>query len=131
MADVARAAGDHVVDAHDLGSIGEQAISEVGSEKASAAGHHRARRSPGHRTASRSGVLVPERGRAVAALGLRVGRPTPMYVKPISTRGSAFRQFRPSTTSRRRTKAATRVQSRPTYSGHSVTTTTASAPATH
>src|SRR5580700_4878564 len=130
MVDVAGGTGDQIVDGNHLGTVGEQAIDEVRPEKSCAAGDNHTRRRPGHRTAIRSGTCLMPDCVGFAVLGLRMGRPTAMYVNPRSTKGSAARQLRPSTTIWRRTNAATRDQSRPTYSGHSVTTITASAAVT-
>ena len=56
VADVVAASRDEAVDADHLGAICEQAVSEMGTEKACAAGHDDARRRPGHGTARRSGA---------------------------------------------------------------------------
>src|SRR5580704_13919995 len=78
---VSPASRDQVVDTDNVGAVSEHAVRKMGPEKARAAGHHNARRGPAHWTASRSGVLVTAGCCVFGALGLRVGRPTPMYVK--------------------------------------------------
>src|SRR5439155_13499725 len=129
MRKVLRPPRDEVVDADDLVAPRQQAINEVRAHEPCPSCDERARHQPPPALTS-LGRIAPSDLAMAARGGLIARRPTEMYVKPSAASAGPSRQFRPSITNGRLTRRATWFQSRLTYSGHSVTRTTASAPVT-